>query len=86
MSEVNLCAQIRLRRLQRQMVMIAHDAEGTQYPARALARLEEAFPERAPGSLLFKNVAAVVAAVDHMVYRSRIFESKRTRQNKTTRT
>jgi hypothetical protein len=56
--------------------MITHDAKGMQNPARALARLEKAFSKRAPGSLLFKKITAVVAAVQHMVDRTGILETK----------
>jgi len=54
--------QIRFRRLQSQVVMVAHERVGMQLPAVPLARLEPR-----PGGTDREQILAIVAAVENVV-------------------
>jgi len=59
--------QIRFRRLQSQVVMVAHERVGMQLPAVPLARLERGRLEPRPGGTDREQILAIVAAVENVV-------------------
>lgn len=72
-------AQIAFRRLQGQVEVVAHHTVRVENPAVLLARLEKTLLERRLGRVVLEDPRTVVPAIDHMVHRSRVFESKRPR-------
>lgn len=64
-------AQVRLRRFHRQVKVIPHDDEGVHPPAKPLRRLEQAPLERLRRPLPHKQIAPVIAAIDHVITRPR---------------
>lgn len=63
-------AQVRLRRLQGEMEMIAHDHKRMHQPAKPRARFRQAPLERLGRPLACKDRLPVVPPVDYMVARS----------------
>src|SRR5258708_31498595 len=59
--------QVSLRRLQRQVVVIAHDHKAMQTPPTALAGRKQTLLERAFRLLFLEDPRPVVPPVDHMV-------------------
>ena len=74
-------AQIRLRRLDRQMKMIAHDHIRVDPPAEALGRLFQGAFESLGRAVRSKDRPAVIAAIDHVVTSPLIFQSQRPGHN-----
>jgi len=73
--------QIRPRRFQREMEVIAHQSKRVQLPPRLLARLKQTPLERLRGRRQFKHVAPVVSAVNDVVNRAFVLDSRFSRHD-----
>ena len=70
--------QIRLRRLDDQMKVVAHETIRVHLPFRSDTDFSQRVEESLPILIISKDALALVSSIDHMVNRTTIFDAQRT--------
>src|SRR5438105_2450250 len=71
--------------LECEVVVVAHDHKGMQQPLATSAAFKKAGLERGPRSFFGKNPVPVIAAIDHVIDRTGVFEPKLARHPRSLR-